>query len=181
MGEAKRRTSRTRRVVVGACSGCTLCCLVPAIEELLKPPFSPCRHICDVGCAIHDTEERPAVCSGFRCRYMQAHERGTDERHILPHPLKAGAYAFEPLDSGRMVLCVDPTRPYAWKETDLTLFLAAFVEAGFTLNIVDRGYNFPLRTPDHLKEIVARDYVKRARLMGKPPNIPGYTDRFRKA
>lgn len=181
MGEAKRRFSQTKRIVVGACSGCTLCCLVPAIEELQKPPFRACQHICDVGCAIHDAEERPEVCGGFRCRYIQAHERGIDERHILPHPLEAGAYAFEPLDSGLIVLCVDPTRPYVWKKTGLVPFLEEFVEAGFTLNIVDRGYIFPLRTVDHLGEIVARDYVEGARLMGKPSNIPGYADRFRKA
>ncbi|QCO03334.1 hypothetical protein [Azospirillum argentinense] len=174
MGEAKRQTGRTKRIVVGTCSGCTLCCVVPAIEEFQKPPFSHCLQICDAGCAIHRAEERPEVCSGFRCRYIQAHEYGSDERHILPHPLQAGAYAFEPLDSGLMVLCVDPARPYAWKETSLVPFLATFVEAGFTLHIVDRGYNFPLRTLDHLGEIVARDYVEGARLMGKPPNIPGY-------
>ncbi|HYD69282.1 hypothetical protein [Azospirillum sp.] len=179
MGEAKRRTNRQKRIVVGTCSGCTLCCFIPAIEDLQKPPFSPCQHICDVGCVIHDAEERPEVCGGFRCRYIQAHERGIDERHILPHPLEAGAYAFEPLDSGLMVLCVDPARPYAWKKTGLVPFLAAFVEAGFALNIVDRGYNFPLRTLDHLGEIVARDYVQGARLMGKPSNIPGYAGTVR--
>ena len=174
MGEAKRRADRTKRIVVGTCSGCTLCCVIPAIEEFQKPPFSPCLHICDAGCAIHGAKERPEVCGGFRCRYIQVHEQGTDERHILPHPLQAGAYAFEPLDSGLMVLCVDPARPFSWKETRLVPFLAAFVEAGFTLNIVDRGYNFPLRSLDHLREIVVRDYVEGARLMEKPSNIPGY-------
>jgi len=132
---------------------------VPAIEELQKPPFSACRHICASGCAIYSAEEKPKVCRGFRCRYIHAHEQGIDERLILPHPLEAHAYAFEPLDSGRMVLCVDPLRPYAWKETGLVPFLAAFVEAGFALNIVDRGYNFPLRTLDHLHEVVATDYL----------------------
>lgn len=175
MGEAKRRTKRATHIIAGTCSGCTLCCLVPSIEDLLKPPFLACRHVCDTGCSIHGDKARPEACIGFRCRYIQAHEHGVkEERHILPHPLKAGAYAFEPLDSGRMVLCVDPARPFEWKKTGLVPFLAAFVEAGFALNIVDRGYNFPLRTLDQLGEIVATDYVQGARQMGRPPNIPGY-------
>jgi hypothetical protein len=48
------------------CGGCTACCVVFCVVELDKPAHTPCQHLCDGGCDIHDLS-RPATCANFQC------------------------------------------------------------------------------------------------------------------
>ena len=51
------------------CDGCTACCDGTLnIEELNVYWGSPCKNICDSKCVIY--EDRPKVCSNFRCRWL---------------------------------------------------------------------------------------------------------------
>lgn len=59
------------------CGTCTACCHGLAIEELDKPGFQTCDHVCGAGCAIY--AERPACCRDFQCLWLQGH-LGEDDR-----------------------------------------------------------------------------------------------------
>lgn len=48
-----------------SCGGCTACCKVLGIEELSKPPHTPCKHCSLAGCDIY--ESRPSVCRNWFC------------------------------------------------------------------------------------------------------------------
>ncbi|MGQ9370959.1 hypothetical protein [Azospirillum sp. A39] len=161
----------------GGCDGCTLCCVVFRIDALGKPPFHPCRHLAGHGCGIYRAAERPAVCAGFTCRYIDAHRGGTVERDRLPHPKHAGAYLFQQPGARVMVLCIDPDRPQAWRDTAIPAFLAAAMEDGFLVAIHDRGYSFTIAERGHLAEVVARDCVAVAAAMGIAPNGTGAAGR----
>jgi hypothetical protein len=52
------------------CGDCTVCCVVPVIDEpeIQKAGSAPCRH-CARGCAIYDS--RPQVCRAFYCGWRQ--------------------------------------------------------------------------------------------------------------
>lgn len=52
------------------CGPCRACCIVYALAELDKPKHTPCRHLCDTGCAIHD-QPREEVCTGFYCSWAE--------------------------------------------------------------------------------------------------------------
>jgi hypothetical protein len=67
------------------CGACTMCCIVPAIDEpdIQKKPGTPCRHACpedrdeadtasQAGCRIYDA--RPAVCRDFFCGWRMMPE-----------------------------------------------------------------------------------------------------------
>ncbi len=60
-----------------ACGTCTACCHGLAIDELDKPGFQTCAHVCDAGCAIY--EQRPDCCRDFQCLWLQGH-LGEDDR-----------------------------------------------------------------------------------------------------
>ena len=66
------------------CGGCTLCCTVAGINELDKPPMTPCRHLRGHGCGIYP--DRPRSCSGFVCGWLLGN---WDERF---RPDRIGAY-----------------------------------------------------------------------------------------
>jgi hypothetical protein len=49
------------------CGGCTLCCIIPAIDkpEMQKAPSSVCGHCNGEGCAVYET--RPQTCRTYYC------------------------------------------------------------------------------------------------------------------
>lgn len=67
------------------CGDCTLCCTVAGVNELKKPPMTPCRHLAGKGCGIHAT--KPGACRDFACGWLLGN---FDERF---RPDKVGAYA----------------------------------------------------------------------------------------
>lgn len=59
--EAERLIRSADRV----CGGCRACCTVLGVAELDKKMLTPCKHECDVGCAIYPS--RPPTCQSFTC------------------------------------------------------------------------------------------------------------------
>lgn len=53
------------------CGTCTACCHALAIDELDKPGFETCAHVCDSGCGIYTG--RPDACRDFQCLWLQGH------------------------------------------------------------------------------------------------------------
>lgn len=54
------------------CGACQLCCIIPAIPELGKPANTRCVHLTPHGCGIYDSPERPEVCRGFACGWLES-------------------------------------------------------------------------------------------------------------
>jgi hypothetical protein len=84
IGEGKERIVVADARPVRKCGGCTLCCTVAGINELDKPPMTPCRHLKGHGCGIYPN--RPGTCSSFACGWLLGN---FDERF---RPDKIGAY-----------------------------------------------------------------------------------------
>ena len=57
-----------------SCGGCTLCCTVLRVDELPKLGGVPCAKLVPNGCGIY--AQRPGVCRGYRCMWLQG---GPDE------------------------------------------------------------------------------------------------------
>lgn len=52
-----------------ACGDCTACCTALGVDELKKPLWAVCEHVCVDGCGIY--EARPASCRGFECLWLK--------------------------------------------------------------------------------------------------------------
>jgi hypothetical protein len=72
--DAKARKDGARRIRkmlpvvaphIRECGECHACCVVMEVEELDKPLWTPCEHICVEGCAVY--EDRPPVCRDWYC------------------------------------------------------------------------------------------------------------------
>jgi hypothetical protein len=63
MDEAKDDIAEENR-----CGSCTACCTVMGVDELAKPNFVKCDHVCATGCASYST--RPQSCRDFECLYL---------------------------------------------------------------------------------------------------------------
>lgn len=50
------------------CGPCTHCCSILGVEELDKPDWARCAHVCEKGCGIYET--RPDVCAEYRCLWL---------------------------------------------------------------------------------------------------------------
>jgi len=51
------------------CGDCRECCIALAIDELDKPPGTPCKNLCASGCGIY--VDRPNECRQFICAWLQ--------------------------------------------------------------------------------------------------------------
>ncbi len=51
------------------CGGCKECCILYPVPDLHKLPNTPCPHLCEVGCALHD-KPRPEMCTTFLCAWV---------------------------------------------------------------------------------------------------------------
>ncbi len=61
------------------CGECTACCTNLGVQEIQKPEFEQCRHVCERGCAIYP--ERPSACMGYECLWLlDAEIVDTDDR-----------------------------------------------------------------------------------------------------
>lgn len=65
------------------CGPCHACCIATKIPALNKPPWYPCRHLCNSGCSIHpkvtdDADARPSICRDFSCMWRLGQ---MEERH----------------------------------------------------------------------------------------------------
>ena len=81
-----------------------MCCKVPPIKALKKPPGKWCPHaVFGKGCGIY--ADRPAVCSAFYCEWMRNPSLGPEWK-----PDKAKLVVSFP------DIWVDPSVPNAWRE-----------------------------------------------------------------
>lgn len=72
------------------CGPCTVCCVVPAIDdpELVKPSGTTCHNCTGTGCAIYAS--RPQTCRDFLCGWRRLALLGADWRPDLSGVLITG-------------------------------------------------------------------------------------------
>lgn len=58
------------------CGECNRCCDVMGVEELRKPPSTPCKNMCPDGCSIY--EKRPRSCRDWSCLWLTGAMRGNE-------------------------------------------------------------------------------------------------------
>ena len=92
------------------CGGCTLCCKLLGVEELILAPLQWCPR-CDtsVGCTAY--AERPTECRQFYCQYLLD---GALDEHWKPSRCKMVVVLEDFTDN--LVIHVDPDRPHAWRQ-----------------------------------------------------------------
>lgn len=102
-------TNDTLRLVPGrACSTCMMCCKVPQIEELNKPPGVWCQHAASgKGCKIYD--DRASPCRAFYCSWMQDAGLGDEWK-----PDRAKFVVYVQRNGVNLQVAVDPKFPNAW-------------------------------------------------------------------
>ncbi len=99
------------------CGTCTLCCKLMYIPELDKPAGEWCKHVDpQKGCKIY--EDRPNVCRGFECVWLQAQKRERDNMmktaDLRPNKCKAVIVSSDENDS--LTIKMDPVHPNAYKK-----------------------------------------------------------------
>jgi hypothetical protein len=88
------------------CGSCMMCCKVPHIKELNKPPGKWCPNaVFGKGCGIY--ADRPAACRAFYCEWMQNPNLGPEWK-----PDKAKFVVS--LNFPFLCVWVDPGVPDAW-------------------------------------------------------------------
>lgn len=53
------------------CGECTRCCTHLRVDEIAKPDWTPCKHLCAKGCGVY--ESRPPSCRVWRCVWLQGY------------------------------------------------------------------------------------------------------------
>lgn len=91
------------------CGTCSLCCILPDIDELDKPANVVCRH-CRAGEGCVAYEARPATCRDFYCLWRTDDGWG-------PHwnPAIAGMMTYA--QGPQLTVLVDPAHPEDWRRT----------------------------------------------------------------
>ena len=85
-----------------------MCCKVPYIKELEKPPGEWCRHAAaGKGCNIYS--DRPGSCAGFYCAWMLDPTFGPEWK-----PDKAKFVVYGQQNNVNINVAVDPNFPNAW-------------------------------------------------------------------
>lgn len=51
------------------CGDCSVCCILPEIGELAKPPRVACLHLSNGKCSCYD--KRPSACRAFNCLWLR--------------------------------------------------------------------------------------------------------------
>jgi hypothetical protein len=52
------------------CGECSACCRLPEIQEINKPPATPCQHLCAKGYGCKIYENRPQMCADYKCCWL---------------------------------------------------------------------------------------------------------------
>lgn len=92
-----------------SCGACSMCCKLPGIAELDKPPMAWCRHaVPGRGCSIHP--DRPGVCRTFFCHYLRNPNLGPEWR-----PERSGFMLYTEAGGKRLVVASDSAKPGAWR------------------------------------------------------------------
>ncbi len=117
--DSSERAPNTR-----SCGTCTLCCKVLAVQDLLKPEGTWCKHcVQGRGCGIYET--RPGECRTFGCLWLSD---SNFPEALKPERSKVVFFlAEEGFQVGAMV---DPGKPDAWKSPDIYRLLKRMAVVG---------------------------------------------------
>lgn len=113
------------------CGTCTACCRVYAIPALDKPAGKWCEH-CAVGqgCKIYD--QRPPLCSEFKCVWLEIQESGkriSDE--LRPDRCKV---VFSMSTNDRIMAAFTmPGAPLAWQRPSVRRLIDSMVKGGLAV------------------------------------------------
>jgi hypothetical protein len=95
--------------MAGSCGDCGLCCNLMEVTSLNKPRRQWCSHFKrGVGCGIY--EDRPVDCRAFQCAFLTVDGLSDDWR-----PDRAGFLIWTDGVQKRLIVDVDPARPFSWK------------------------------------------------------------------
>ena len=90
-----------------SCGTCSLCCILPEIDEFDKPANEPCRHcLSGGGCVAYET--RPDTCRDFFCLWRTDENWGV---HWDPAIAGMMVYAQGP----QLTVLVDPAGDEDWR------------------------------------------------------------------
>ncbi len=161
-----------------------MCCKLPLIKELEKPPDRWCRHaVIGKGCGIY--ENRPPVCQSFFCQWMIDPRLGPEWK-----PEKAKFILYVDREKEEVFnVAVDPAFPDAWTKPPFFAAIKNWVSEGAALGrfvIVRVGKRWSAVLPDRIVELgnVEQDFVlertrgptgKTIELRVRPPSRPQAT------
>lgn len=91
-----------------ACGSCSLCCILPDIDELEKPANVVCRH-CVPGGGCQSYAVRPQTCRDFLCLWRTEPLLGTHWDPAVSHMM---IYVQGP----QTTVLVDPAHPAIWQQ-----------------------------------------------------------------
>ncbi len=134
------------------CDGCTLCCKLPAVVGMAKPPMVWCKQADPgKGCRIYDN--RPNDCRWFYCRYLLHAEIGEHWKPLTSRMV----LDYEKTSNGeRLAILVDAGRPDLWRKEPYFSDIKRWAEAGArngTPVIVLQGLDAVVIFPDSEKKL----------------------------
>ena len=125
------------------CGSCKLCCKLPAIEELSKPPGKWCKYAdprASAGCTVFDGPERAGICHEFQCLWLQGQvpEYARPDRikgYFAVHRTTARLAEFHAPDAGIMGFFKDAGS----LTKDAQRLIEVFRKAGFAVVVIEHG------------------------------------------
>ena len=136
-----------------------MCCKLPFIKELEKPPGRWCRHaVIGKGCGIY--EDRPQVCRSFNCQWILDASLGPEWK-----PEKAKFILYRDREREEVFnVAVDAAFPDAWTKPPFFATIKNWVLAGAQLGrfvMVRIGTRWVAVLPDRLVELgnIEGDFV----------------------
>ena len=138
------------------CGNCTACCKVFNIPELDKPAGKWCDH-CKIGSGCKIYEERPEICSDFKCLWLESQNHPNEQLSPGLRPDKC-KIVFSPTTNPKIISAtIDKNYPLAWKEGEAFELIKFIAKEGGAVVV---GYpNAPKRTmiKRDLDKIIAKE------------------------
>lgn len=135
------------------CGACSLCCTLLRVNELGKLGGTACRHQRsghpDGGCGIH--AERPRICRGYRCLWLQGKLEDGDR------PDRLGAVLSLATEGETPTLFVHEARPGAFDASPRLQAIAARFRQTLAVRISDSG---DVLDPDRPCRVLLADGVE---------------------
>lgn len=99
------------------CGSCSLCCILPDIEEFDKPANQPCRH-CQSGGGCDAYDVRPSTCRDFYCLWRTDPTLGDEWEPRLSRMMMYG-------QGPQLTVLVEPDAGAIWREAPYLGWLEA--------------------------------------------------------
>lgn len=109
------------------CGDCPVCCILPEIAALAKPPREVCVHLIEGRCGRYDT--RPEACRAFHCLWLRGALRSGD---IALRPANLGVLLDAYISSPSQELRIVATEVWAeaLEQDEARAIVAALAELG---------------------------------------------------